>query len=72
MNRPQFKPIIYTAAQVAFMVKAAMFLSPKLTVAGQSAAQLRLTACGRMKPRSAILKRFNLTRTLGGYSWNPR
>lgn len=66
------KPIVYTAAQVSFMVKAAMFLNPDFSVAGQSVAQLRLTACGRKKPSSSVLAKLNLTQTSGGYAWQPK
>jgi hypothetical protein len=73
MSRTPFKPISYITAQVGFMVKAAMFLNPSFTVSGLSAAQLRLTACGRMKPRAAVLAKLNLTETSGGrYAWTPR
>jgi hypothetical protein len=71
MNRPTLKPISYTAAQVAFMLKAAMFLHPTYAIAGRSTQQLRLTACGRMKPSPAVLSRLNLTRTAGVYVWSP-
>jgi hypothetical protein len=65
-------PITYTAVQVARIVKVAIFLNPSFRIPGLSQHQLRLTACGRMKPRAAVLRRLDLPDSSGGYTWQPK
>lgn len=64
------KPIMFTRADVALMVRVALFFNPGFGTRC-SRTQMRLMACGRMKPRVSVLCDLNLSEHGEEYQWNP-
>lgn len=60
----------YTSAQVALLIKFAVFLDPSFgRKVNLSPVQLRLMSIGRMRPTASVLKRFRLQKQEGGFAW---
>jgi hypothetical protein len=66
------KPTTFSSRQLALMVRIATLFDPEFMRGSLSQSQIRLTCCGRMTPKPAVLARFNAQEVPGGYQWQPR
>jgi hypothetical protein len=72
-RRAAFKPITYSAAQVARQIQHRAYLDPAFGLDVLSMQQRRLMACGHMKPTAPILRHLNLQSDGEGmFIWAPR
>lgn len=67
-----YRPITYTASQVARQIQARVHLDPAFGLGVLSIQQRRLMAIGRMTPTATVLAKLNLQQTTGGYTRRPR
>lgn len=72
MKTPAMKPIRYTRRQVALMVEYAAHLNPEFRNWADEEDMVWLLKYCDAKPKSTVLKFFNLRRVKGAYQWNPR